>query len=94
MGRLNRLIYQPQYSWVESIDKPLHSCVPTISSHNVLGQVIGANAEEINVLCHPVGYDGCGRRFDHYANFHCTIILPGHIKFSRCLVLLRIPAAN
>ena len=47
--------------------------VLTVNGKQVLGQVVGTNAEKIHLFGQLVTDEGCGRGFDHDAQFNITV---------------------
>ena len=70
MGILRHHLQQAQHCRVVRVIKTSQIIVLAVTGQGVLGQVIGAAAEEIHFLGQTVTHDGRCRGFDHDADLH------------------------
>ena len=64
-----------QHSGMVRVEERLQLCVLAVQSAGVLGQVVGADGEEVALLRQLVRDEDGGRRLDHGAHFHLLVEL-------------------
>ena len=70
LGAVDRLAHEPKQRGLRTRQQRRHVLVPALGGHHVLGQVVGADREEVYVPCQPLGQQRGGRNLDHDAGLH------------------------
>ena len=74
MGVLGHKADQAQHRGVMRVVEAAQVVVLTVTGQRVLGQIVRADAEEVDLLCQTVTVDGRGGRLDHNADLHILAV--------------------
>ena len=70
MGVLHGHFDQAQDRRKKKKKKRVQVCLLPVNGQGILGQIVGADAEEIYFFRQFSADEGCGRRFDHDTRFY------------------------
>ena len=74
MGVLGHKADQAQHRGVMRVVEAAQVVVLTVTGQRVLGQIVRADAEEVDLLCQTITVDGRGGRLDHNADLHILAV--------------------
>ena len=74
-GRVDGHLDGPEHSGVVRVEEGLQLCVLAVQSAGVLGQIVGADGEEVALLGQLVGDEDSGGRLDHGADLQLLVEL-------------------
>ena len=74
LGRFGDVFEQAQYGRMDGVVQVGHVSVAAVDGHGVLDEVVGADAEEIDLFGDGVGHDGCRGHFDHDAHGDALLV--------------------